>query len=41
MITQVGILGASGLVLPPIWVFPWVRGNPSKILANLLSGPMA
>ena len=41
MITQVGIIGASGLALPPIWVFPRVRENPSKILANLLSGPMA
>ena len=41
MITQVGIIGASGLALPPIWVFPRIRENPSKILANLLSGPMA
>ena len=41
MITQVGIIGASGLSLPPMWVFPRVRENPSKILANLLSGPMA
>ena len=41
MITQVGIIGASGLALPPIWVFPRVRENPSRILVNLPSGPMA
>ena len=41
MITQVGIIGASGLALPPIWVFPCVRENLSKILASLPSGPMA
>ena len=41
IITQVGIIGTTGLALPPIWVFPRVRENPSKILANLLSGPMA
>ena len=41
MITQVGIIGASGLALPSIWVFPRVRENSSKILANLPSGPMA
>ena len=41
MITQVGIIGASGLALPPIWIFPRVRENPSRILANLPSGPMA
>ena len=43
MITQVGIIGASGLALPPIWVFPCFRENLSKIrvLANLPSGPMA
>ena len=41
MITQVGIIGASGLALPLIWVFPRVRENSSKILANLPSGPMA
>ena len=37
MITQVGIIGTSGLALPPIWVFPRVRENPSRILANLPS----
>ena len=41
MITQVGIIGASGLALPPIWVFPRVRENLSRILANFPSGPMA
>ena len=41
MITQVGIIGASGLALPPIWVFPRVRENPFRILANLPPGPMA
>ena len=41
MITQVGIIGASGLALLPIWVFPRVRENLSRILANLPSGPMA
>ena len=40
MITKVGIIGASGLALP-IWVFHRVRENPSRILANLPSGPMA
>ena len=41
MITKVGIIGANGLGLPPIWVFPRVREKPSRILANFSSDPMA
>ena len=41
LITQVGIIGASGVALPPIWVFPRARQNPERMLRGLSSGPIA